>query len=600
VPFKKEDIEKSIPARFEKQVARYPNCPAIKTEVQTVTYSQLNRAANRVARSILTLSTGSQKSVALLFEPSVDMVVAMLGVLKAGNLWVPIDPTYPEARISYILHDAQTTLLLTNDNNIDLAQRLPGHETHLINIDRITPKIPDDNLDLAISADSLACIIYTSGSTGQPKGVVQNNRNWLHLMWNYANSVHISPEDRLALIPSYSHTAGVNTIFRALLNGAAILPYDTKVRGLSELGTWLREQEITIFNSVPTLFRHLVHLFTGDEQFPKLRLIIMGGEVLYKRDVILFKQHFPPTCMLVNTLGCTELSSYRQFFMTTETQLEGNIVPVGYEVEDRMALLLDENGNEVDVGEVGEIVVKSDYLALGYWRQPELTAQAFLSASNGSNERLYRTGDMGRLLPDGCLLHLGRKDYQIQIRGYRVEIGEIETLLRDHPYVKEAVVVALENEAQEKYLVAYLVPKLKQQLQSAALRHFLHEKLPTYMVPAAFVTLNTLPLTPNGKVDRKALPAPDGERSDLQEAYAAPRTPIEEILTEIWAELLGLKRVGIHDDFFALGGHSLLANQLVSRLEAAVGITLPLSRIFEARTVAELGLDVAECLIREQ
>lgn len=589
IQFDKTDIETSIPKRFEKQVERYPQRTAIKVDRDRLTYEALNQAANRVARTILAQTEADQKSVALLFEPSVNMVVAMLGVLKAGKLWVPIDPTYPEARINYILEDAQAAVLLTNDYNVDLAQQLPSRQVKLINIDHMAAHLPDHNLDVDISADDLACIIYTSGSTGQPKGVVQNHRNWLHLMRHYANTFQIGPEDRLALIPSYSHTAGVNTIFRALLNGAAVLPYDLKEQGLTHLADWLHEEEITIFNSVPTLFRHFAQTLTGDEPFPQLRFIITGGEVLYKGDVKLFQQHFPPTCQLVNTLGCTELSSYRQFFMTPDTELKGSIVPVGYEVEDRAALLVDENGNPVRVGEIGEIAVKSPYLALGYWRQPELTAQAFQQAPDGSGNQLYRTGDMGKLLPDGCLLHLGRKDFQVQIRGYRVEIGEIETLLREHPQVKEGVVAALDDEAQEKYLVAYVVPKPEQQLQKTELRRFLQNQLPSYMIPTDFVIVEALPLTPNGKIDRKMLPSLGTSVGQDEETFVPPRNERERQLAAIWQALLNVEQVGVTDNFFELGGHSITILRLFAQIEQGFGQSLPATTIYQAPTIAQLA-----------
>ncbi|NEO46358.1 MAG: non-ribosomal peptide synthetase [Moorea sp. SIO4A3] len=585
-PFEKSEIEQSINRRFESQVARYPHHIAVKTSECELTYDTLNQAANRLAHQILQQCPPEQELVPILFEHGASMVVAILGVLKAGKGWVPLAASYPQVRLENILSELNVSLLITNQRNLTFAQMLLPNREQIINIDEIDPHLSGDNLDISASPDAIACVLYTSGSTGKPKGVIHNHRNLLHLIRRGTNALKISANDIVSLLPSYSHMAGTNDILRALLNGAMLLPYDLNERGLVDLATWLIAEKITIYHSVPTVFRHFTHTLKGDENFPYLRVIHLGGETLSRQDFDLFKQYFFDNCLLLNNLGCTELSSYRQYLISSKTKLPSNIIPVGYATEDVDVLLLDENGKEVATGCTGEVVLKSPYLALGYWQQAEQTNAAFFPDPEFLDRRCYKTGDVGYFLPDGCLVHVGRKDFQVQIRGYRVEIAEIEAVLFEHPKVKEAAVKHQDN-GEEKKLVGYIVPLEGEHLSNKELHNYLKQHLPDYMIPALFVMLAALPLTPNGKVNRLALPDTKQETVSTREDYVAPRTNIEKTLVSIWSQILNLQQVGIYDNFFLLGGDSLQAMRVVSQVRSTLNIELPLRSLFEFPTVIE-------------
>jgi amino acid adenylation domain-containing protein len=596
IPFTKAEIEQSIPTRFEQQVGKYPTRLAIKTGNQIFTYEALNRAANRVARAILAQQGPGEEPVALLFDHGAAVIVTILGVLKAGKMYVPLDPAYPLARATYILEDAQASLIVTDSPNLPLAKTWARDGRRVLNVDETDAPLSDESLGLALAPDALSYILYTSGSTGQPKGIVQNHRNVLHNMMKYTNGSHICADDRLSLLFSVSYSAAVTNIFGALLNGAALFPFNLKEAGLGDLVDWLIREEITVYHSVTTVFRHLLEVLTGEEAFPTLRLIELTGEPVSPREVERFKHHFPPHCLLHNRMAATEMSLIRQYFIDQETPITGSTVPVGYAVADTEILLLDEAGEAVGVNQLGEIAIKSPYLALGYWRKPDLTQAAFVPDPAGGSARIYRTGDVGRMRPDGCLEHLGRKDFQVKIRGHRVETAEIETALLAHAAVKEAVVLAQEDGRGDKRLIAYVVPARQPEPTVSELRSFVQAKLPDYIVPAVFVLLEALPLLPNRKVDRLALPVPDTARPELDTTFVAPRTPVEEELAGIWTDVLRLAHVGLHDDFLELGGDSLLAAEVISRLRQAFQVDLSLRDFFKTPTVAAL----AEAIVQHQ
>lgn len=589
IVFPKEAIEQSIPERFEQQVAKYPDRLAVKTRTNLLTYAELNAAANRIAHAILTQPDETPKPIVLLLAKEASTLAAILGVLKSGNLYVPLDPALPPARMNFILEDTQASMIITSNRYRALAESLTQKGVSLLNIDELDFTLSPENPGLSISPDALTWILYTSGSTGQPKGVVQTHRNVLHFVMNYTNYFHICPDDRLTLLLSHSVNGGAHDIFAALLNGASLHLFDLKEEGLTSLAKWLIEEEITIYCSVPTIFRHFIDTLTGGEQFPKLRLIRLIGEPVYRRDVEMYRKHFSANCLLVNRLGSTETGSLLLYLINKENQFPGNHVPVGYPVEGNQILLLDESGKEVSDNDIGEIAVKSRYLSPGYWRRPDLTQAAFLPDPEGGNERIYLTGDLGRKLPDGRFLCMGRKDFQVKIRGYRIELAEIELTLLTLDTIKEAVVMAREDRPGDPCLVAYLVPKTFPPPTVITLRHFLTERLPDYMIPSAFVFLESLPLAPNGKVNRRALPAPAKTRPNLETSLVAPRQAVEETLGKIWAEVLGLDQVGIHDAFLDLGGDSLQAMRIISRIIQTFGVKLPVRVLLETPTVATMA-----------
>ena len=355
--FDKQEIETSLVERFESRVKKYPMHCAVKTTTQELTYDQLNRAANRIARHIDARGTKGVEVVALLLEPGSEMISAILAVLKAGKIWVSIDPSHPLERISYILKDSKAALILTNQQNMLLAAKLTNNKRSLLIIDEIDGNLNDDNLDIPISSHSFSHIIYTSGSTGQPKGVLHNHRLILHNIYVHTNSFPIYPDDRISVFNSFGFIAGISDLFRALLNGATLLPYNLRKRGFVGLPAWLIEEGITVYHSVPTVFRQLMNTLKGEE-FLRMRIIHLGGEPVLKHDVELYKKYFPSRCTLVVILGASEAPTFRHHFINRETRLVSDIVPVGYPVEDKEVLILDNQGNPVESDQVGEIAVR--------------------------------------------------------------------------------------------------------------------------------------------------------------------------------------------------------------------------------------------------
>jgi amino acid adenylation domain-containing protein len=594
IEFKKEDTEQSIAERFEQQVSKYPNTIAIKTKIKTLTYDQLNKAANRLARTIISKRGEAQELVGLLLEQGTDFVTAVIGVLKTRKFYVPMDSSVPANRLTSIIEDSGTTLIVTNNKNLLLAREIASTDCLILNLDDIDTNLYCGNLELSISPDAPAFVIYTSGSTGKPKGVLQNHRNILHNCMNNTNALCISPEDRLTLLHSCGVMGAMRGICNALLNGASLYPLNIKEEGLPSLSKLLREEEITIYHSVATLFRHFIASLSIGEQFPQLRVLILGGEQVLQRDIELYKQHFSSDCIAFISFGSTETGTVRQFIVNKQTKIYTSTVPIGYSVEGMEVLLLDDTGAEVKRGEIGEIAVRSKYLALSYWQNPELTDSKFSVDPNDINKRIYYTGDLGSFAPDGCLIHMGRKDFQVKIRGFRIEIPEIEIALMNTGAVKEVVVVACDDSRKEKRLVAYVVLKQNPALTPKELRFMLQDKIPDYMLPSTFVCLNALPLTQNSKIDRLALPAPDFTELDSSDKFIAPRNDIERQIVKIWEEVLDISPIGVRDNFFDMGGHSLLAVQIFGQIENKLAHKLPLATLFPAGTIEALANIIIE------
>ena len=592
--FSPDQIEGAIPDRFERIVRRYPDRLALKTKDEALTYDAFNQAANRVAHAILARRRGGDEPVALLVEAHLPMLVATLGALKAGAICVPLDPLDPEGRTTHTLHDAGATLVVTNTRYGSLARRLAGDILDLINMDELDPQGFSGDPDVPIPPGAVAYIIYTTGSTGRPKGVVRAHCHYLHDSWVNTKGLRIGPEDRLTLLASPARGQGVVNAFSGLLNGCTLYPFNIREEGFARLANWLADEGISVLTASTPVLRSFLDVLTGAERFPHLRVISLRSEQARRSDLDLCWKVLPADGLIVHNIASTESGIFAQFPIERTTQIPGATIPVGYAVQDKEILLLDPDIDPAGGGRVGEIAVKSRYVALGYWRQPDLTAQAFLPDPEGGERRIYRTGDLGRLAPDGCLTPLGRKDTRTKIRGFRIELGAVEAALLEGGAVKEAVVMVREDRPGDHRLTAYIVPAGRPAPTGDALRRLLAPTLPAQMIPSTFVTLGNLPLTPSGKVDRNALPAPDRARPDLDTSMVAPRTPIEAQLAAIWQEVLGLERVGIHDGFFDLGGNSLLASRIVARALQAFRVELPLRSLFEAPTVAAMAAAIAE------
>ena len=589
IEFEKEEIEQSIPDRFEQIVAKYPDHVAIKSKSDSLTYQALSRAANRAAHAILAERGEKEEPIAVLIDHDAEAIAAILGVFKTGKTCVPLAPAYHQSRAAHIVEDSQAQLIVTNSKNLSLAHALAQDVCQVVNLDDIDASIAAGSPGVSTSPDTFAYILYTSGSTGQPKGVVQNHRNLLHDVMGFTNSFHICADDRLTLLAFPSGGQGMQTVLSAILNGAAVCLWNAKEEGLVNLAGWVITEEISMFNSAPTLFLSFMETLSGKEEFPKLRLIILTGEPVSGTNIEPYKKHFSSGCLLVNMLGAVETGLIRLYVIRKETRTAGEMLPVGYKIQDKEVLLLNDAGEEVGFSEIGEIAVRSRYLSPGYWRLPDLTQAKFLPDPDGTDQRIYLTGDLGRMMSDGCLEHLGRKDFRVKIRGFGVELEEVETMIRLHPAVREAVVVARMEDSKDNRLIAYIVPDPDHAPTTTELRRFLQTGLPDYMIPSACVFLEALPLSPNGKVDRGALPDPGNSRPQLDNPFVAPRTPVEKELARIWAEVLGLGEVGVYDNFFELGGHSIAATRAVSRMIRKFQLELPLQSLFQAPTVAQMA-----------
>jgi amino acid adenylation domain-containing protein len=584
-----EEWDRSVPARFEKVAALCPSVTAVRGQGKIITYDELNRVANRIARSVHAVSGKDRGRGVLLFRHRPRALAAMLGVLKAGNAYVPLDPSYPRARMALILEDVRADLILTDGETAALAKEIAGTGCTVVDIDEIPGDVRDGNLDLVVPPDALAYIMYTSGSTGRPKGVMQTHRNLLHFIRSYSNGLRISGADRLSLLPSFSFSASLMDIYGALLNGAAVCLYDVREEGSARLADWLTEDGITVYHSVPSLFRHFAAGLAEAQRFPCLRIIDLGGEPVFDRDVELLHRHFSRECILVNHLAFTEASVVARHFIRQDSEVPAGRIPAGHPADGVEVSLVDEDGQPVDDGCTGEIVLRSEYLSPGYWGQPELTRAAFTPAPAGSELRAYQSGDLGRRRPDGLLEHLGRKDFRVKIRGFTVEVAETEAALLGLGGIKDVAVVTREASNGENRLVAYVVPDGGAEHRGAKLRELLREKLPDHMIPSEFLFLDALPLNPNGKVDRAALPMSGAVLHEPDRSRVGPRNDTERRLALLWARVLDADGFGVTDSFFDLGGDSLAAFRLFAGIETEFGKRLSPSVLLQSPTLERLA-----------
>jgi len=580
--FDPQASDQSIPERFEKQVVKTPNHIAIKDRDYALTYNALNQTANQIARAVLAENRESNEPIALLFEFGAPSIIAIMAALKCGKIAVSLDPSYPHERLSYFLDDSQAEVILTNRKNLSLALQLAKEGQKIINVDEIDINLSNETLSLSISPEDIAFIFYTSGSTGLPKGVMQTHRSIHHRVFG------ITPEDHVSYMFSASFGAIVPNFFGALLTGATLYPYNVKEQGYGRLVDWLIQEEITFFHPPTSVIGHLNEALDRKTYFPKIRIFDLGGKAIYSRDVKRFRKYCSSECITRTSLSATEVGRIAQFFIESDTEISSSIVPAGYPCIDKNILILDENGQELGFDQDGEIAVSGRYISPGYWRDAELTEEKFIVDPNEDGKRIYLTGDMGRMHPDGLLEHLGRKDFQVKIRGHRVEVAEIEATMLALDIVEQVAIKAHVKQSNgEKYLAAYLVPASQPAPTVPYLRSVLAETLPNYMIPTRFIMMEKLPLTSTGKVDRPALPTPDPGRPDLGLSFVAPGDELETKITNVWEDLLDVKPIGIDDDFFDLGGDSLNAAQLFVEIEKVFHRKLPLSILYEAATVRQ-------------
>jgi amino acid adenylation domain-containing protein/thioester reductase-like protein len=617
--------DKCIHQLFEEQVERTPDAVAVVFENQQLTYHELNCRANQLAHYLQSLGVKPDTLVGICVERSLEMVVGLLGILKAGGAYLPLDPEYPQDRLSFMLEDAQVSVLLSQQQ---LVEKLPEHQARVVCLDtdwEIILQSNQQNPIAGVQATNLAYVIYTSGSTGKPKGAINTHLGICNRLLWMQQAYQLTEIDCVLQKTPFSFDVSVWEFFWPLLTGARLVvaqPGGHKDSGY--LVNLILEQQVTTLHFVPSMLQIFLEE-QGLKDCSSLKRVICSGEALPKE---LQERFFACLgCQLHNLYGPTEAAIDVTFW---ECQPESNLktVPIGRPISNTQIYILDQNLQPVPVGVPGELHIGGAGLARGYLNRPELTQEKFIpNPFSGSREpgeqrsrgvrerrrkivqssvaslqspvaspRLYKTGDLARYLPDGNIEYLGRIDNQVKIRGFRIELGEIEAALSQHKDVQTSVVIVREDipgdtcteRSRSKRLVSYIVLQPEQTPTVKELRSFLKEKLPEYMVPSAIVILESLPLTSNGKIDRRALPAPEPS-NNLSDKYVAPRTPLEEILALIWQEVLKIELVGRHDNFFTLGGHSLLATQLVSRVRSSLKVELPLRSLFAAPTIAELA-----------
>ncbi|MFI8709486.1 amino acid adenylation domain-containing protein [Bacillus sp. NPDC077411] len=589
--------EMTLPELFEKQVQCTPEATAVVFENTTISYAELNKKANQLARLLIAKGVGPEKMVALAMPRSLEMVVSLLAVLKAGGGYLPLDPDYPSDRIAFMLNDAEPTCVITNTQVVidcgktpkivvddsEIIGELSKHsEENIGDIERIQP----------LSPLHIAYVIYTSGSTGRPKGVMIPHQNVFRLFEATNHWFQFNSEDVWTMFHSYAFDFSVWEIWGPLLYGGRLVVVPHSVtRSPKEFLNLLVCEKVTVLNQTPSAFYQLMQADRENieaGQKLSLRYIIFGGEALeLSRLEDWYSRHPENSPKLINMYGITETTVHVSYI-----ELNQNIVSlranslIGCSIPDLKVYVLDNYLQPVPPGVVGEMYVAGAGLARGYLGRAGLTAERFIADPYGKpGTRMYRTGDLARWHQDGTLDYIGRADHQIKIRGFRIELGEIETVIMQHPHVEQVAVIVREDQPGDKRLVAYIVSSEHHVLDTTAMRQYVGYSLPDYMIPYAFVMISELPLTPNGKLDRKALPAPEFTISTISRG---PRTPQEEILCDLFTDILNLPRIGIDDGFFDIGGHSLLAVQLMSRIRAALGVELSIGTLFTAPTVAGL------------
>ncbi len=579
---------------FESQVRQTPTAIAALCGSAQLTYQELNIRANRVASKLRRLGVGTETLVGIYVERSLDMIVALLATMKAGGAFVPLDPTHPQERLTFILNDSQVTILLTQER---LLGHLPEHNAQVVCVDiDNAAELPSSNPPCEIDGENAAYVIYTSGSTGQPKGVIIPHGAIAQHCLTVQKHFQLTASDRVLQFSTLTFDTALEQIFSTLITGATLVLRGPEVWTSTEMYEKLTEFRLSVVILPVAYWQQIVYDWANEaREIPAgtLRIVVSGGDRLLPHSLELWQRIPKHALRLINAYGPTEATITAAMFDIPSFSLKEEIpfekVPIGRPLGARTLHILDEHRVPVAHGDAGELYIGGPLLARGYLNRAELTAERFIRDPFSQDEqaRLYKTGDLVRELPDGNIEFIGRIDYQVKIRGFRVELGEIEAILKQYPGIRETIVVARENSTGNKMLVAYFIPEHNQVPEIKQVRAFLKEKLPEYMVPTALIQLDAFPLTPNGKVDRQALPEPAIDRT--LDHFVAPSSQVQQQLATIWEELLAIRPIGISDDFFELGGDSLLAMRLFSRIEQVFGKKLPLAIFYTAATIEHLA-----------
>lgn len=575
-----------IPNRFARVATQFAGRTAISEPAADWTYAELDQRSNALAVQILERSDGNSEPVALLMEHGAVLIAAILAVLKAGKIFLSLDPNDSIECLAAVLVDSRAGLLVADQKNAGMAGSLAAGQLSILSaVDDFTALSTHTNFP-EVPGEAGAWLMYTSGSTGAPKGVWQNHRGIVHDANVYSEMIQLTPEDRLSLLTSCSFAAAGTPLFAALLNGATLCPFYVRSQGAERLAIWLRQRGITIYHSVPTVFRHLVRVTSDNGVFAELRLVRLGGEPVLRNDVEVFRQRFPDHCRFMNTLASTETGPISASMIEKHSVLPEGRVPVGRALRDVEVFLVDEQGQPVENSSDGRIAVRSAYLRQGYWRRPDETAEKFRMDPSAPGTRVFVTNDLGRFLPDGNLEHLGRADRVVKIRGLRVDLSEAEAALRATNLVEEAVVTALQDPSDGYRLVASVVPRAKTDGSFHAWC-VLQRLLPG---PSRLLLLQELPRLVSGKIDHVYLAKKAADTVSTKAKQASDTVDALEFhLIRIWENVLGVDAIGTTDDFFVLGGDSLAAATMLAAVEKFFGVDLPVSILLETPTIQKLA-----------
>jgi len=576
--------DQPVPALFEEQVGRSPDAIALTDTAgpvkRRISYDDLNGRANRIAASLLESVGDGTGRVALVLDDDAAMVASLLAVLKTGKTYVPLDPGNPASRLEALLEHADVEAVIS-DRTVGFASAAAP----TLDIAAALDRAPAPNPGVPIDPASPARIMYTSGSTGRPKGVIHSHRYLMQKTTADVDFLNFSADDNLAQTMPLSFAASTGHTFGALLSGGTLCFYDPIAVGIQSLAGWIRDEEITGILLVPALFRRFLESQPEGAAFPTVRYVMVGGDRVIQKDVELFRRHFPAESPFIHRFAATECGPIARFVIRAGDEVPEAVVPIGWATPGRKVLVLDDDENAVEPGQIGEMHLEAHDIADGYWGEPELTAEAFRPGPDGS--RIYRTGDLGRVSPNGYLEHFGRKDQRVKVHGYGVDLLEIEKALLGHPQVSEAIAVVRDSQDDDTPLTGYVVPVPDAAPDPAALRSHLTKELPAYAIPTHLVVLDEMPLTPRGKIDRSALPEPVTTVSGP--SRQPPTDRVERDLVAVWEQGLGISGIGVTDNFFDLGGTSVQALEVFAVMANRLGYDLPPSVLLEAPTIAALA-----------
>jgi len=588
----------SLVACFEQQATISPRRLAVVSAEGSLTYDELNRAVNRLAHHLLAHGVDVGVPTAIILGSGLDVIVSMLAVLKTGGYYLILEPDLPPQRAQDILHLATTQMILTTSSHVDYGAQVSPQGAHLVLLDQMDTERLIHNPGIPITSLQPSRLGFTSGSTGAPKPSLKTHKNYLYGVWQGSNSYLLGREDRHASVYRFSTGPSMRALYSALLTGGSIYLHPGLNYDMHGWATWIDAQAITQLYIPTAAFRELLHNVPEGLNFPSIRMVYVGGQTIYRQDAEMFQRCFSRGAILVSRFSMSETSGLAHYLVDHETRFDGDTLPIGYALPGRELLIVGEEGQPLGFNQPGEIAVRRLFQD-GDELESSSSGLNDIHATNDTTEPFFRTSDLGLMRPDGCLIHLGRKDDTVKVRGNRVALAEAESLLLKVNGVAQAAVKSFSTVDGDNQLVGYVTLSQGAQLTVTDLRRELDQMAPTYMIPARFLVMPTLPLTMTGKIDRQALPAPGNGRPILGFPPTPPATPFEKIVSVIWITVLGLDEIGTHDPFLDLGGDSLKAMRIATRIQEEFGVEIPLAELFAASTVAEMSLVVTAVLASE-